>query len=437
MWYGRCRLIALRLKGWGVKMARPIPCPIRIDCPPERLANNFPIRNLSSEAPDVPSEPIPIGGDPIPYVPPVLDQPPGDNPPDNNPLGGDPNNPTGQDCSQQLVVITATSSLNGDVKDYLNGLREVAPLCPDGCFWILPIPNALGVVNVNFDVNGFNYTQTATPGVTDDTTLQATILNFTPPECACNFYINTAVWGNNTSGWIDVKPILDPLLITGLGPCGNCCPDNPGQMVCTWNLYFLATVELLGDPSAPTIGNALASPTPQTEPYQVIVDIVHLPWVNSSGIFCHNDLSAIEGNIFHNAGPCCLVGDEPPDPVIPPDPIIPPDPFIPPVTAVCDFSDLDNSGQGYIDCPGGGQEYWEGCSNFWSSINALEIGVGYWADSDAPVVNECASIIMGKFAACSPPKTFKIVHLPVGETDPDTGYHCTNCFGCVVYTRLT
>jgi len=291
-----------------------IPCQIKVTCP----GNDLPFRNFSSEAPDVPSEPIPFGGIVTPYVPPALS-------PESGGGTGLPTCPTGfrynpatgtcisnalfppptpPGCEGELFVTSARVGQDGcgwvDMKDLLNSFR-LAPVFCDGCNWVLTLKESLlayspcqnAVLEVHYRQNGMAGFASLQSGSGD------IVLDFTPSECFCleNMHFTEARWGNDIQGYLDVKDILNKNII-GRNLCF--CPGYPEREQCCGTVVITLTRDLLGDfaPGQPHIDGRLTA----TSFYYGV----------------RQTRTGVEGNVFGVEFQIEVCPDPPPDPPPPP-----------------------------------------------------------------------------------------------------------------------
>lgn len=241
-------------------MPNNIPCPVKVDCP----GTDTPFRNFSSEAPDIPSEPIPLGGLYTPYVPPPLS-------PETGGGTGLPTCPTGfrydpatgtcisnaifpppepPGCAIELKILSARVGNDScgwiDMTALLNSLRTAPTNC-DGCYWRLNLTaSMLGystcpnpVLEVRYKQNGLTALLTYSGG--DDY-----LMDFTPSACFCleHMHFEASLWGNDTQGYIDVSDILNENIVAR----HLCyCPGYPDNTQCCGAIVIQVNRETLGN----------------------------------------------------------------------------------------------------------------------------------------------------------------------------------------------
>lgn len=111
------------MKGWEDDMPT-IPCPIKVNCP----GVDLPFRNFSSEAPDIPSEPIPFGGIYTPYVPPLLS-------PESGGGSAAPTCPEGYTYDSDSGLCVSNSGTNPPVPPIPPAPPAPPFTCPDGQYF--------------------------------------------------------------------------------------------------------------------------------------------------------------------------------------------------------------------------------------------------------------------------------------------------------------
>lgn len=119
-----------------------IPCPVKVDCP----GTDLPVRNFSSEAPDIPAEPIPFGGLNTPYVPPAL------SPDSGGGTGVTPDvTPTCPDGYTYDILTGLCASNSGGTNPPLPPSPPPSPFqCPNGEYYN-GTPDVLACVPITID----------------------------------------------------------------------------------------------------------------------------------------------------------------------------------------------------------------------------------------------------------------------------------------------